>query len=228
VYLLAIAAIGVYGVTLGGWASNNKYSFLGGLRASAGMISYEIPMGLAILAVLLLSGSIIPGEIVRQQADGVWFMFAQPLAAILMYTCILAECNRAPFDNAEAEQELVGGFHTEYSSLKFALFFLAEYMNMILIAVLTAIMFLGGWLSPWPLLNTTTILGFAPFGDGIAWLLAKMSLVLLFFLWIRATFPRYRYDQVMRLGWKVFIPVTLVWIVFLGAMMQTRYAHLFH
>ena len=142
----------------------------------------------------------------------------------------VAETNRHPFDVAEGESEIVAGFHVEYSGVAFALFFLAEYMNMILIAALAAVMFLGGWLSPWPLLNGVEVplLGVRPFGDGLPWLLAKMAVVLFFFLWIRATWPRYRYDQIMRLGWKVFIPVTLVWIAFLGAMMQTPWAGLFH
>ena len=140
----------------------------------------------------------------------------------------IAETNRHPFDVAEGESEIVAGFHVEYSGVAFAVFFLAEYMNMIMIAALTSIMFLGGWLSPWPQLNEPEIFGWHPLGDGPGWLFAKMAAVLFIFLWIRATFPRYRYDQIMRLGWKVFIPVTLVWIVFIGAMMQTRFAPLFH
>jgi NADH-quinone oxidoreductase subunit H len=140
----------------------------------------------------------------------------------------IAETNRHPFDVAEGESEIVAGFHVEYSGVAFAVFFLAEYMNMIMIAALTSLMFLGGWLAPWPLLNEWRIAGMTPLGDGFIWLAAKMSFVLLFFLWVRASFPRYRYDQVMRLGWKVFIPVTLIWIAFLGAMMQTRWAYLFH
>mgnify|MGYP003530239952 CR=1 FL=1 len=155
----------------------------------------------------------------------VWPLF--PLAAVYLISGI-AETNRHPFDVAEGESEIVAGFHVEYSGIAFALFFLAEYANMILIAALTSVLFLGGWYSPWPDLNHATVLGFAPFGDGLPWLLAKMSFVLLIFLWVRATFPRYRYDQIMRLGWKVFIPVTLVWIVFLGIVNQTRFAPLFH
>jgi len=153
-----------------------------------------------------------------------------PLLPVFLIYMIsgLAETNRHPFDMAEGESEIVAGFHVEYSGVAFAVFFLAEYMNMIMIAALTALMFLGGWLSPWPLLNEWRVGGVAPLSDGFIWLAAKMSFVLLFFLWVRASFPRYRYDQVMRLGWKVFIPVTLIWIAFLGAMMQTRWAYLFH
>ncbi len=213
-----------------GWASNSKYAFLGCLRSAAQIVSYEIAMGFALVGVLLAAGSLNLSEIVRGQEGGLAQWYFVPLFPLFIVYFIsgVAETNRHPFDVAEGESEIVAGFHVEYSGVTFALFFLAEYMNMILIAALTAIMFLGGWLSPWPLSNSTTILGFAPFGDGILWLLAKMSLVLFFFLWIRATFPRYRYDQIMRLGWKVFIPVTLVWIVFVATMMQTRFAPLFH
>lgn len=218
VYLLAIAAIGVYGVTLGGWASNNKYSFLGGLRASAGMISYEIPMGLAILAVLLLSGSIIPGEIVRQQADGVWFMFAQPLAAILMYTCILAECNRAPFDNAEAEQELVGGFHTEYSAMRFALFFLAEYTHMITGSAFFILLFMGGYHLPGVALTSPEETGLLAALVKFVVFFTKVVLSVCFMMLIRWTIPRIRYDQVLRLAWRSLIPVSMILVVVTSVM----------
>jgi NADH-quinone oxidoreductase subunit H len=228
-YVLAMTSVGVYGIILAGWASNSKYAFLGCLRSAAQIVSYEIAMGFALVGVLLAAGSLNLSEIVRGQEGGLAQWYFVPLFPLFIVYFIsgVAETNRHPFDVAEGESEIVAGFHVEYSGVTFALFFLAEYMNMILIAALTAIMFLGGWLSPWPLSNSTTILGFAPFGDGILWLLAKMSLVLFFFLWIRATFPRYRYDQIMRLGWKVFIPVTLVWIVFVATMMQTRFAPLF-
>jgi NADH-quinone oxidoreductase subunit H len=229
-YILAMTSIGVYGIILAGWASNSKYAFLGCLRSAAQIVSYEIAMGFALVGVLMCASSLNLSDIVRGQEGGLanWYFIPLFPLFIVYFISGVAETNRHPFDVAEGESEIVAGFHVEYSGVTFALFFLAEYMNMILISALTAIMFLGGWLSPWPLLNSDTILGVAPFGDGLPWLLAKMSLVLLMFLWIRATFPRYRYDQIMRLGWKVFIPVTLVWIVFVGAMMQTRFAPLFH
>lgn len=236
-YILAMTSIGVYGVILAGWASNSKYAFLGCLRSAAQIVSYEIAMGFALVGVLMAANSLNLREIVLGQEGGasqwyVWPLF--PLFAVYLISGI-AETNRHPFDVAEGESEIVAGFHVEYSGITFALFFLAEYMNMILIAVLTTVMFLGGWLAPWPALNDSTLPavlpvvgGMAPFGDGLFWLGLKTASVLLIFLWIRATFPRYRYDQIMRLGWKVFIPITLVWIIFLGAMMQTRWAHLFH
>jgi len=182
--------------------------------------------------VLMAANTLNLGDIVRGQAGGMAQWYVWPLLPLFVVYLVsgVAETNRHPFDVAEGESEIVAGFHVEYSGVAFAVFFLAEYMNMILIAALTSTMFLGGWLSPWPLLNDATIpvVGWRPFGDGLPWLLAKMSLILFIFLWIRATFPRYRYDQIMRLGWKIFIPVTLVWIVFLGTAMQTRWAYLFH
>ncbi len=213
VYLLAIAAIGVYGVTLGGWASNNKFSFLGSLRASAGMISYEIPMGLSILAVLLLCGTIIPGDIVRQQAEGVWFIAAQPLAALLMYTCVLAECNRAPFDNAEAEQELVGGFHTEYSAMRFALFFLAEYAHMITGSAFFILLFLGGYHLPGVALTDPAATGLLAALVKFVVFFTKVVLSICFMMLIRWTIPRIRYDQVLKLAWQTLIPVSMVLVV---------------
>ena len=236
-YILAMTSVSVYGVILAGWASNSKYAFLGCLRSAAQIVSYEIAMGFALVGVLMAANSLNLREIVLGQEGGasqwyIWPLF--PLFAVYLISGI-AETNRHPFDVAEGESEIVAGFHVEYSGITFALFFLAEYMNMILIAVLATIMFLGGWLAPWPALNDATLPealplvgGMAPLGDGLLWLGFKMASVLLIFLWIRATFPRYRYDQIMRLGWKVFIPITLIWIVFLGAMMQTRWAHLFH
>ena len=236
-YILAMTSVGVYGVILAGWASNSKYAFLGCLRSAAQIVSYEIAMGFALVGVLMVANSLNLREIVLGQEGGasqwyIWPLF--PLFAVYLVSGI-AETNRHPFDVAEGESEIVAGFHVEYSGITFALFFLAEYMNMILIAVLTTVMFLGGWLAPWPALNDATLPealplagGMAPLGDGLFWLGLKVASVLLIFLWIRATFPRYRYDQIMRLGWKVFIPITLVWIIFLGAMMQTRWAHLFH
>ena len=229
-YILAMSSLGVYGVILAGWASNSKYAFLGCLRSAAQIVSYEIAMGFALVGVLMAANSLNLGEIVAGQEGGAAYWYVWPLFPlfIVYLTSGIAETNRHPFDVAEGESEIVAGFHVEYSGITFALFFLAEYMNMILIATLTSVMFLGGWLSPFPILNDAEVLGVHPFGDGMLWLAVKVSFVLLIFLWIRATFPRYRYDQIMRLGWKVFIPVTLVWIIFLGAMMQTRYAGLFH
>ena len=218
-YILAMTSVGVYGVILAGWASNSKYAFLGCLRSAAQIVSYEIAMGFALVGVLMAASSLNISDIVRNQAGGLSHWYIWPLFPLFVVYLVsgIAETNRHPFDVAEGESEIVAGFHVEYSGVTFAVFFLAEYMNMILVSALCSIMFLGGWLSPWPTIP-----------DGMPWLLLKMSAVLFIFLWIRATFPRYRYDQIMRLGWKVFIPITLVWIVFLGAMMQTRWAYLFH
>ena len=229
-YILAMTSMGVYGIILAGWASNSKYAFLGCLRSAAQIVSYEIAMGFALVGVLMAANSLNLADIVRGQDGGAAYWYVWPLLPLFIVYLVsgIAETNRHPFDVAEGESEIVAGFHVEYSGISFALFFLAEYMNMILIAALTSIMFLGGWLSPFPILNDAEIFGMHPFGDGFAWFAIKVAFVLLIFLWVRATFPRYRYDQIMRLGWKVFIPVTLVWIVFLGAMMQTRYADLFH
>jgi NADH-quinone oxidoreductase subunit H len=236
-YVLAMTSIGVYGIILAGWASNSKYAFLGCLRSAAQIVSYEIAMGFALVGVLMAANTLNLSGIVRGQAGGLAYWYFIPLFPLFLVYLIagVAETNRHPFDVAEGESEIVAGFHVEYSGVAFAVFFLAEYMNMILISALSSIMFLGGWLSPWPGLNDQVLPswlpavgGTAPLGDGLPWLLAKMAGILFVFLWIRATFPRYRYDQIMRLGWKVFIPITLVWIVFLGAMMQTRWAGLFH
>ncbi len=218
-YLLAMTSLGVYGVIIAGWASNSKYAFLGALRSAAQIVSYEIAMGFALVGVLMAAQSLNLGEIVKAQQGGAglfsWFWI--PLFPLFMTYVIsgVAETNRAPFDVAEGESEIVAGFHVEYSGMTFAVFFLAEYANMILISMLTAILFLGGWLSPFP--ASWGLLGAPNFG----WLIVKAFFVVSSFLWFRATFPRYRYDQIMRLGWKVFIPVTLVWIVVLGAWMQT-------
>jgi NADH-quinone oxidoreductase subunit H len=231
-YLIAMTSVGVYGIILAGWASNSKYAFLGCLRSAAQIVSYEIAMGFALVGVLMAASSLNLSDIVRGQEGGAAHWYIWPLFPLFVVYLVsgIAETNRHPFDVAEGESEIVAGFHVEYSGVAFAVFFLAEYMSMILIAALASIMFLGGWLSPWPLLNYVEIpmLGIHPFGDGPPWLFLKMAVVLFFFLWIRATFPRYRYDQIMRLGWKVFIPVTLVWIVFLGIMMQTPWAGMFH
>jgi NADH-quinone oxidoreductase subunit H len=218
-YIMAITSMGVYGVVIAGWASNSKYAFLGAMRSSAQIVSYEIAMGFALVGVLMASQSLNLTDIVNAQAGGFWQWYWLPLFPLFIVYLIagVAETNRAPFDVAEGESEIVAGFHVEYSGMAFAVFFLAEYANMILIAGLTSIMFLGGWLSPFPFLP-----------DGFIWIAAKMSFVLFLFLWFRATFPRYRYDQIMRLGWKVFIPVTLVWILVVGAAMQTPIGHWFH
>ncbi|MCS6785544.1 MAG: NADH-quinone oxidoreductase subunit NuoH [Thiobacillaceae bacterium] len=218
-YIMAITSMGVYGVIVAGWASNSKYAFLGSLRSAAQIVSYEIAMGFALVGVLMSAQSLNLVEIVKGQEGGFWHWYWLPLFPLFLVYLIagVAETNRAPFDVAEGESEIVAGFHVEYSGMAFAVFFLAEYANMILVSALTTLMFLGGWLAPLPWLP-----------DGFIWFALKVSFVLLLFLWFRATFPRYRYDQIMRLGWKVFIPVTLVWIVLLGIMMQTPWAHLFH
>jgi len=218
-YVMAITSMGVYGVIIAGWASNSKYAFLGAMRSAAQIVSYEIAMGFALVGVLMASQSLNLIDIVQGQSGGVQQWYIWPLFPLFMVYLIagVAETNRAPFDVAEGESEIVAGFHVEYSGMAFAVFFLAEYANMILIAALTTIMFLGGWLSP---------VEFLP--DGIVWWLLKTAFVLFLFLWFRATFPRYRYDQIMRLGWKVFIPITIVWIVVVGGMMQTPYGYLFH
>jgi NADH-quinone oxidoreductase subunit H len=218
-YVMAITSMGVYGVIVAGWASNSKYAFLGAMRSAAQIVSYEIAMGFALVGVLMAAQSLNLTDIVQGQTGGWWNWYFLPLFPLFMVYLIsgVAETNRAPFDVAEGESEIVAGFHVEYSGMAFAVFFLAEYANMILIAALTTLMFLGGWLSPF---------GFLP--DGIVWWLLKTGFVLFLFLWFRATFPRYRYDQIMRLGWKVFIPITIVWIVVVGGMMQTPYGYLFH
>ncbi len=217
-YLLAMTSLGVYGIIIAGWASNSKYAFLGALRSAAQIVSYELAMGFALVCVLLAAQSMNLGDIVRGQHNGYgllgWYFIPLFPMFVVYFIAGVAETNRAPFDLAEGESEIVAGFHVEYSGMGFALFFLAEYANMILISALTAVMFLGGWLPP---------LDIAPFNQvpGLIWMLAKMSALLFVFLWFRATFPRYRYDQLMRLGWKVFIPLTLVWVVVVAAWMQT-------
>jgi NADH-quinone oxidoreductase subunit H len=211
-YVLSLTSMGVYGVIIAGWASNSKYAFLGAMRSAAQMVAYEIAMGFALVGVLMATGSMNLGTIVATQAGGVgawnWFWLF-PLFAVYFISGV-AETNRAPFDVAEGESEIVAGFHVEYSGIAFALFFLAEYANMILISTLAAVFFLGGWQGPfqgYPLLGDT-VLGAPSFG----WLVLKVFCLIFLFLWFRATFPRYRYDQIMRLGWKALIPVTLVWI----------------
>ncbi len=210
-YVLALTSMGVYGVIVAGWASNSKYAFLGAMRSAAQIVAYEIAMGFALVGVLMVAGSLNLKEIVAHQHGGFWQWYFLPLLPLFLVYFIsgVAETNRAPFDVAEGESEIVAGFHVEYSGMGFAVFFLAEYANMILIAALTVIMFLGGWLPP---------VDVAPFNwiPPILWFGLKTSAVAFFFLWFRATFPRYRYDQIMRLGWKILIPVTLVWIAVIG------------
>ncbi|MEJ2381603.1 MAG: NADH-quinone oxidoreductase subunit NuoH [Gammaproteobacteria bacterium] len=215
-YVLALTSVGVYGVIVAGWASNSKYSFLGAMRSAAQIVAYEIAMGFALVGVLMAAHSINLREIVLAQAGGIWHWYWLPLMPlfIVYFVSGVAETNRAPFDVAEGESEIVAGFHVEYSGMTFAVFFLAEYANIILISTLAALMFMGGWLSPFqgiPLLETA--FAWVP---PIVWLLIKAAFFSFCFLWFRATFPRYRYDQIMRLGWKVFIPVTIVWLVVLG------------
>lgn len=204
-YLFAISSLGVYGVIIAGWASNSKYAFLGALRSAAQMVSYEVSMGFVIVTVLLCVGSLNLTEIVRAQST-VWFVIPLFPMFVIFFISTLAETNRAPFDLPEGESELVAGFFVEYSSMSFALFFLGEYANMILMSALTTILFLGGWLPP---------IDIAPFNwvPGPVWFVAKICLCLFVFIWVRATFPRYRYDQLMRLGWKVFLPFSLAWLV---------------
>ena len=214
IYIVATASLGVYGVALGGWASNNKYSFLGGLRASAQIISYEIPMGLALLCVVLAAGTLLPETIVAQQLEGQWNILQQPLVAILFYVCLLAEANRAPFDLAESEQELVGGWHTEYSSMRWALFFMGEYIHMFVGAAFFTTLFLGGWsLNPitgWDLPASGGILLIAlQFGI----VLAKVVFLVFLAMMVRWTLPRFRFDQLMRLAWEGMIPTTLLLVL---------------
>ena len=229
-YILALTSVGVYGVILAGWASNSKYAFIGCMRSAAQIVSYEIAMGFAIVGVLMAANSLNLSDIVNGQQGGVHQWYFIPLFPLFIVYFIsgVAETNRHPFDVAEGESEIVAGFHVEYSGVTFAIFFLAEYANMILIATLVAVLFLGGWLSPLPITNELFVFGVKPFADGFFWLGAKVFFVLFFFLWIRASFPRYRYDQIMRLGWKVFIPVTLAYIVFLAIIMQTPWGAAFH
>jgi NADH-quinone oxidoreductase subunit H len=224
-YLLTMTSLGVYGIIIAGWSSNSKYAFLGAMRATAQIVSYELAMGFALVCVLLAAQSMNLGDIVRGQSgsSGLFGWYFIPLFPMFVVYFIagVAETNRAPFDLAEGESEIVAGFHVEYSGMGFAIFFLAEYANMILITAMATVLFLGGWLNPfhgWPVLGE-----FFDHVPGLFWMLGKMLIFMFLFLWFRATFPRYRYDQLMRLGWKVFIPLTLVWVVVVAAWMQTPY-----
>jgi NADH-quinone oxidoreductase subunit H len=217
-YVLALTSLSVYGIIIAGWASNSKYAFLGSMRAAAQAVSYEIAMGFALVGVLILAGSLNLKDIVMAQQGGIFDWYWLPLAPLFVIYMIagLAETNRAPFDVSEGESEIVAGFHVEYSGAAFAVFFLAEYANMILISSLTAILFAGGWLSPF---EGVPVLGDTFLAEGsILWFLAKTVVFMFMFLWYRATFPRYRYDQIMRLGWKVLIPITLVWVMIAALM----------
>jgi len=210
-YIVSVASVGVYGIILAGYASNSKYPLLASLRASAQLISYEVAVTLTLVSVVLMAGSLSMVSIVRaQEASGWWYLFAQPLAFGIFFIGSLAETNRAPFDMPEAEQELTGGFHTEYSGMRFALFFLAEYANMIVVSSVATTLFLGGWLRPFPSVAALSFLDIVP---SWTWFLAKSFVFLYVFVWIRATLPRYRYDQLMRIGWKVLIPLAIVNLV---------------
>ena len=222
-YVLALTSVGVYGVLLAGWATNSKYAFLGAMRCAAQIVAYEIAMGFALVGVLMASGSLNLGDIIASQSGGFSQWFIIPLFPLFMVYFIsgVAETNRAPFDVAEGESEIVAGFHVEYSGVAFAVFFLAEYANIILIAALTSIFFLAGWSSPfegWSFLGEGNFLREPSF----FWLAVKICFFIFVFFWIRATFPRYRYDQIMRLGWKIFIPVTIVWIAVEGVMVWLK------
>lgn len=221
-YVLAMTSLGVYGILIAGWSSNSKYAFLGAMRSAAQVVSYEIAMGFALIGVLMAAGSPNLQTIVLQQSGGIWHWFFLPLFPLFVvyWIAALAETNRLPFDMAEGESEIVAGFHVEYGSMGFAMFFLAEYANMILIAALTSLFFLGGWLSPF---DGIPVLGsFFAFVPGILWFFLKMAFFLLLFIWIRGTLPRYRYDQIMQLGWKILIPITLVWIILEAVAIQSH------
>jgi NADH-quinone oxidoreductase subunit H len=221
-YVFAMSSLGVYGVLIAGWASNSKYAMFGALRSTAQTVSYEIAMGFAFVGVLLAAGSMNLTDIVLSQKGGIlhwWFVPLLPLF-LVFWIAGIAETNRAPFDLAEGESEIVAGFHVEYSGIGFALFFLSEYASMILISTVMALLFMGGWLSPFDGISVLEEIFFIV--PGFVWLLLKISFFLFVYLWVRATFPRYRYDQLMRLGWKVLIPVTIVWIIVTALMVVTH------
>ena len=206
-FVLGVSSIGVYGIILGGWSSNNKFSLMGGLRSAAQMVSYEVPLGFAVVSVLLMAGSLSLVSIVEaQRAAGVWFVIPGILGFAIYFVCGVAETNRNPFDLPEAESELVGGFHTEYSGMKFAFFFLAEYMNMLLVSSLAVILFFGGWLRPFPNVAALSFLDVIP---PFVWYLAKVMAFIFVYIWFRGTFPRYRFDQLMAVGWKWLLPLSL-------------------
>jgi NADH-quinone oxidoreductase subunit H len=208
-YLFAVSSLGVYGVVIAGWASNSKYAFLGAMRSAAQMVSYEVSIGFVLVSVLLCVGSLNMNDIVRAQSH-VWFMFPLFPMFVVFLISMLAETNRAPFDLPEGESELVAGFFVEYSAMSFALFYLGEYTNMIMMSAFASVLFLGGWQAPFGL----------TFIPGVFWLFAKICCIMFFFFWVRATFPRYRYDQLMRLGWKVFLPLSLLWLVLTAGFLE--------
>ncbi len=204
-YILATSSLGVYGIIIAGWSSNSKYPFLGALRSAAQMVSYELPLGVIVVIVILCAGSLNLSQIVMSQQN-LWYVVPLFPMAVIFFISILAETNRAPFDLPESESELVSGYNVEYSAMSFALFFLGEYINMILMSAMFVILFLGGWLSPFDVVPFIWL-------EGPVWFILKISMILFLFIWMRATFPRYRYDQLMRLGWKIFLPITLLWLV---------------
>ena len=221
-FILALTSLSVYGVILAGWASNSKYAFLGSMRSAAQIIAYEIAMGFALVGVLMLSGSLNLQVIIQEQSGSILNWFWIPLFPLFLIYFIagVAETNRAPFDVSEGESEIVAGFHVEYSGMAFAMFFLAEYMNLILISILSSILFFGGWLSPFQGTFLDTYFSFVP---GFVWLSLKTLIFIFIFLWLRATLPRYRYDQIMRLGWKVFLPITFFWLTVIGILIYLKY-----
>ena len=221
-FILALTSLSVYGVILAGWASNSKYAFLGSMRSAAQIIAYEIAMGFALVGVLMLSGSLNLQVIIQEQSGSILNWFWIPLFPLFLIYFIagVAETNRAPFDVSEGESEIVAGFHVEYSGMAFAMFFLAEYMNLILISILSSIMFFGGWLSPF---QGTFLDAYFSFVPGFVWLSLKTLIFIFIFLWLRATLPRYRYDQIMRLGWKVFLPITFFWLTVIGILIYLEY-----
>ena len=221
-FILALTSLSVYGVILAGWASNSKYAFLGSMRSAAQIIAYEIAMGFALVGVLMLSGSLNLQQIILAQSGTIFNWYWLPLFPlfIIYFIAGVAETNRAPFDVSEGESEIVAGFHVEYSGMAFAMFFLAEYMNLILISILCSIMFFGGWLSPFAGTFVNPYLSFIP---GFVWLSLKTLIFIFIFLWLRATLPRYRYDQIMRLGWKVFLPITFFWLTIIGILIYFKY-----
>lgn len=221
-FVLAMTSLAIYGIIIAGWASNSKYAFYGAIRSSAQLISYEIAMGFCLVGVLMASGSMNLTAIVQGQQGGLLHWYAVPLFPlfIIYWISAIAETNRSPFDVAEGESEIVAGFHVEYAGITFALFFLAEYANMILLATIAALLFLGGWLSPFQ--GFPAIQAWLNWIPGIFWLYVKVNILLVTYLWFRATFPRYRYDQIMRLGWKVFIPITLIWIAVIAVAVKLQ------
>lgn len=226
-FLFAMTSLGVYGILVAGWASNSKYAFFGALRSAAQVVSYEIAMGFALVGVLIAAGSMNLQDIVKSQSGGFWHWFWLPLLPLFFvyWVSAVAETNRLPFDVAEGESEIVAGFHVEYSGMSFALFFLAEYANMVLISAIGTTLFLGGWLSPFQgIPGLQEAFAWVP---GIVWFLLKLSLFIFMYFWMRATFPRYRYDQIMHLGWKVLIPITLVWIIVIGFFVELGLTHWF-